>query len=113
MLGSGFATMGLLDTHAGELRIGEGNEATVPTLVAGAVMGAALGATILRNWPLSIIGAILGLISGIWLRDNLTWSYVQPPWVFLLILGLPALGGAIGTIAQRSKKKHEKTFESD
>jgi hypothetical protein len=101
VLGAGFASMGLLDTSGGTLRIGGGNEATFFVLVAGAAIGAVVGATFLRDRPIALMGAIVGLAAGIWLRDNMTMSYVQPPAVFFLLFGLPILGGTVGFFIDR------------
>lgn len=65
-------------------------------IAVGVAIGALLGATVLWRSPLAILGAIVGLAAGMWLRDNVGSPTVQPPWVFFLLLGLPALGIAAG-----------------
>lgn len=101
--GVAFTTFGLVDTARG-LQIGGGNEATPAVIAVGVVTGAALGATVLRRWPGVFIGALLGLVAGIWLRDNIALGPVQPPWVFLLLFGLPIFGATVGYLLHRSKQ---------
>lgn len=93
LAGLAFSTMGLIDT-AGEVPIasGGGNEATPLVIAVGVAIGALLGLTVLWRFPLAILGAIMGLVAGMWLRDNATLGSVQPPWVFFLLFGLPAVG---------------------
>jgi hypothetical protein len=95
--GLGFSTMGLIEVRDG-FDLGGGNENTSTVIGIGAVLGALIGAGVLWRWPLAIVGLIVGLAAGIWLRDNLGRPLpgVQPPWVFLLLFGLPALGAAGG-----------------
>ena len=95
-----FTTMGLVNLDAG-VDIGGGNEATPIVIAAGVAGGALLGATVLRRWVAVIVGLALGLVAGIWLRDNAGMNPVQPPWVFVLLFGLPLLGAAIGYLWQR------------
>lgn len=97
LAGLAFSTMGLIDT-TGEVPIvsGGGNEATPIVIAVGVTIGAVLGLTVLWRFPLAILGAIVGLAAGMWLRDNATLGTVQPPWVFLLLFGLPAVGIAGG-----------------
>ena len=95
-----FTTMGLVDLRGG-FDFGGGNEATPFVIAAGVVVGAALGATVLRRWSAAIVGLAVGLVAGIWLRDNAGAEPVQPPLVFVLLFGLPLLGAAIGYLWQR------------
>lgn len=97
LAGLAFSTMGLIDME-GEVPIasGGGNEATPVVIAVGVAVGALLGLTVLWRFPLGILGAIVGLAAGMWLRDNSTMGTVQPPWVFLLLFGLPAVGAAGG-----------------
>lgn len=101
--GLAFTTFGLVDTSHG-LHIGGGNEATPTVIAIGVVVGALAGAAILWHWPTAILGATVGLAGGIWLRDNLAFGGVQPPWVFLLLFGLPAAGAAGGYLLHRSRR---------
>ncbi len=97
LAGLGFSTMGLVDTSNGfTINSLGGNDATPAVTAAGVVIGGLLGATVLWRFPLAILGAIVGLAAGMWLRDNATVGTVQPPWVFLLLFGLPAVGIAVG-----------------
>lgn len=96
-----FSTMGLIETRFWEF--GGGNENTTEVIVAGVVIGGLIGALVLWRWPLSIVGLIVGLAAGMWLRDNATRGTVQPPWVFLLLFGLPLIAAAAGLIL------HERT----
>lgn len=95
LAGFAFTTMGLVDTSHG-LTISGGNDATPMVIAVGVAVGALLGIILLWRFPFAILGAIMGLAAGIWLRDNLTLGSVQPPWVFLLLFGLPAVGAAGG-----------------
>lgn len=96
LFGLAFSTSGLIDLSDGFTitRLG-GNEATSMVTAVGTAIGALLGATVLWRFPLAIIGAILGLAAGMWLRDNQI-SGSQAPRVFLLIFGLPAIAAAGG-----------------
>lgn len=95
--GLAFSTMGLIDTsHGFTINSLGGNEATPVVTAVGVAIGALLGATLLWRFPMAILGAIVGLAAGMWLRDNATLGTVQPPWVFLLLFGLPAVGIAAG-----------------
>lgn len=95
--GFAFSNMGLIDTSNGfTINSLGGNGATPVVTAAGVAIGAVIGATLLWRFPLAILGSIVGLAAGIWLRDNAAMGYVQPPWVFLLLFGLPALGLAAG-----------------
>lgn len=100
MTGVLFTTMGLIDTRLG-LEVSGGNEATPVVILCGAVVGALLGATVLARWPLLLAGLLLGLASAIWLRDNAATPPVQPPWVFVLLFGLPLAGAATGYLWHR------------
>jgi hypothetical protein len=95
-----FTTMGLVNLDAG-FDVGDGNEATPFVIGGGVAVGALLGATVLRQWVAVIAGLAAGLVAGIWLRDNAGMSPVQPPWVFVLLFGLPLLGAAAGYQWQR------------
>lgn len=99
LAGLAFSTMGLVDT-TGEVPIasGGGNEATPLVIAAGVAIGALLGLIVLWRFPFAIVGAIVGLAAGMWLRDNTGFPSVQAPWVFLLLFGLPTVG-AIGGYA--------------
>lgn len=88
--------MGLVDTSDGLTFSGGGNEATPMVIAVGVAIGALLGITLLWRFPIAILGAIVGLAAGIWVRDNLTPGSVQTPWVFLLLFGLPLVGIAGG-----------------
>lgn len=99
--GLGFTTMGLIHTGNG-LDFGGGNEASTIVIVAGIIIGGVIGGFLLWRQPLVIAGMIFGLTWGIWLRDNLTFGGVQPPWVFVLLFGLPAVGAAGGYLIHRS-----------
>ncbi len=95
--GLAFSTMGLIETSDGfTINWLGGNEATPMVTAVGVVIGAFVGGTVLWRFPLAIVGAIVGLAAGMWLRDNATLGTVQPPWVFLLLFGLPAVGMAGG-----------------
>ena len=95
--GLAFSIMGLVDTMNGfAINTFGGNEATPVVIAAGVAIGALIGATVLWRFPLAILGAILGLAAGIWMRDNMGFPTVQPPWVFFLLFGLPAVGIALG-----------------
>jgi hypothetical protein len=108
LTGLGFTTMGLIHTGNG-FDVTGGNEATPTVIVGGLVVGGFVGATILARRQLVMLGAILGLAFGIWLRDNLTSSPVQPPWVFLLLFGLPAVGAATGYFLHRSNERQSES----
>jgi hypothetical protein len=95
-----FTTMGLVDLDAG-FDIGGGNEATPFVIAGGIAVGALLGATVLRQWVAVIVGLAAGLVAGMWLRDNAGMYPVQPPWVFVLLFGLPLLGATVGYLWQR------------
>lgn len=99
--GFGFSTMGLIETRFWSF--GGGNENTTEVIVAGVVIGTLVGALVLWRWPLAILGLIIGLAAGMWLRDNATRGTVQPPWVFFLLFGLPLLAAAAGFVL------HERT----
>lgn len=97
LAGLAFSTLGLIDTSQGlPAMSGGGNEATPIVIAVGLMIGALLGASVLWRFPIAIVGAIVGLAAGMWLRDNLGVGGVQPPWVFLLLFGLPAVGFASG-----------------
>lgn len=96
LTGLAFSTMGLVDTSQGLTWSGGGNEATSLVIAVGVTIGALLGGIVFWRFPFAILGAIVGLATGIWLRDNLTLGSVQPPWVFLLLFGLPAIGIVAG-----------------
>lgn len=97
LAGLAFSNMGLIDTSNGvTLNSLGGNDATPVVTAVGVLIGALLGGTVLWRYPLAILGAIVGLAAGMWLRDNATLGTVQPPWVFFLLFGLPALGIAAG-----------------
>ena len=99
-----FTTMGLIDTRSG-LEVSGGNEATPAVVVVGAVVGVLLGATVLRRFPVLLAGLVLGLALGIWLRDNAGPTPVQPPWVFVLLFGLPVAGAVGGYLWHRRRAK--------
>lgn len=94
--------MGLIDTGT-DIQVGGGNEATSSVIAVGVVIGGLAGGIVLWRWPLAILGAIVGLAAGIWLRDNLVFAGVQAPWVFLLLFGLPAVGTAGGYLLHRRR----------
>ncbi|MEA2434090.1 MAG: hypothetical protein QOG54_1547 [Actinomycetota bacterium] len=95
--GLAFSTLGLIDTSAGlHIASDGGNDATPVIIVVGVAIGALLGLTVLWRFPIAILGAIVGLAAGMWLRDNASTGSVQPPWVFLLLFGLPAVGAGAG-----------------
>lgn len=97
LAGLAFSTMGLVDTMNGfTINTFGGNEATPVVIAAGVAIGAVLGGTVLWCFPLAILGAIVGLAAGIWMRDNMGFPTVQAPWVFFLLFGLPAVGIAVG-----------------
>lgn len=93
LAGLAFSTMGLVEFSDGltVIPLG-GNDATPMVTTVGVAIGALLGLTVLWRFPLAILGAIVGLAAGMWLRDNLGLGSVQPPWVFFLLFGLPAAG---------------------
>ena len=93
LAGLAFSTMGLIDMSEG-LRFREygGNDDTPIVIAVGVAIGALVSVTVLWRFPLTIIGAIVGLAAGMWLRDNASMGSVQPPWVFFLLFGLPILG---------------------
>jgi hypothetical protein len=93
--------MGLIEVRDG-FSFGGGNENSTVVIVVGGVLGALIGAGILWRWPLAIVGLIVGLAAGMWLRDNLGSPLpgVEPPWVFLLF-GLPAAAAASGYALHR------------
>ncbi|MDP9068438.1 MAG: hypothetical protein M3N53_08890 [Actinomycetota bacterium] len=97
LAGLAFSTMGLIDTR-GEVPTAAagGNDATPVVIPVRVAIGALLGLTVLWRFPIAILGAIVGLAAGMWLRDNTTMGSVQPPWVFLLLFGLPVVGAAGG-----------------
>lgn len=100
--GLAFTTLGLVNARGAGLRFeGGGNENTVAVIIAGVVIGALIGAVALRRRPFVIVGLLVGLAIGIWLRDNLDQPNVQPPWVFLLLFGLPLLGAFVGYYIHR------------
>ena len=76
--GLGFSTMGLIETRGG-FEFGGGNEDTEVVIAAGILIGVALGSLVLWRYPLAIVGLIVGLAAGIWLRDNATTLTVQAP----------------------------------
>lgn len=90
--GLAFSTLGLVDFTQGVSLSGGGNDATPIVIAVGIAIGALVGATVLWRFPFAILGAIVGLAAGMWLRDNLGSGNVQPPWVFFLLFGLPAAG---------------------
>lgn len=97
--GALFTTMGLIDLGA-ELDLHGGNDATPWVIATGVAVGAVLGATVLRQWTAATVGMTVGLVAGIWLRDNSGGGPVQPPWVFVLLFGLPLVGAAAGFLWQ-------------
>lgn len=99
--GFGLSTTGLIETRF--WTAGGGNENTTEVIVAGVVIGSLVGALVLWRWPLAIVGLIMGLAAGMWLRDNLVFPSVQPPWVFFLLFGLPLVAAAAGFVL------HERT----
>ena len=97
LAGLAFSTMGLIDTSNGFIVDSlAGNEATPVVIAVGVAIGAVVGLTVLWRFPLAILGAIIGLVAGMWLRDHASLTYVQPPWVFFLLFGLPGIGAAGG-----------------
>lgn len=97
LAGLAFSTMGLIETSDGfTINSLGGNEATPVVSAVGVVIGAVLGGILMWRFPLAILGAIVGLAAGMWLRDNASMGSVQPPWVFLLLFGLPTVGIAGG-----------------
>ena len=82
LAGLAFSTLGLTDMSNGFefMRYG-GNDATPTVIVLGIAVGALLGMTVLWRWPLAIVGLVLGLAVGMWMRDNVGHGGVQPPWV--------------------------------
>ncbi len=96
LAGLAFSTLGLVDFSHGLPDMTGGNDATPIVIAAGISIGALVGAAVLWRFPFAIVGAIVGLAAGMWLRDNLGLGGVQPPWVFLLLFGLPGLGLAGG-----------------
>lgn len=69
LAGFAFTTMGLVDTSHG-LTISGGNDATPMVIAVGVAVGALLGIILLWRFPFAILGAIMGLAAGIWLRDT-------------------------------------------
>lgn len=57
-----------------------GNEATLAVIAVGVAIGVLVGATALWRFPFAMVGAMIGLATGTWLRDNLGSGGVQPPW---------------------------------
>lgn len=103
ILGLAFSTSGLVDLSEGfTITTLGGNDATPTVTAVGTAIGALVGATMLWRYPLAIVGAIVGLAAGMWLRDNLI-SGSQAPRVFLLIFGLPLLGAAGGYLLPPSE----------
>lgn len=97
LTGLAFSTLGLIDFTEGlPVMSGGGNKATPLVVAIGVAIGALVGATVLSRFPFALVGMILGLTTAMWLRDNLGLGGVQPPWVFLLLFGLPAVGLAGG-----------------
>lgn len=96
LLGLAFSTSGLVDLSDGlTVSLHSGNDATPVVTAVGTAIGALVGVTVLWRFPLAILGTIVGLAAGMWLRDNQI-SGSQAPRVFLLIFGLPAIGAAGG-----------------
>ncbi|MDQ3620104.1 MAG: hypothetical protein M3391_08255 [Actinomycetota bacterium] len=104
LAGLAFSTMGLVDASNGFkiITLG-GNDATPIVTAVGVAIGALLGITVLWRYPLAILGTIVGLAAGIFLRDNATMGSVQPPWVFFLLFGLPAVGAAAGSLLHKPR----------
>lgn len=101
VLGLGFGTMGLIYTRNG-FDISGATENSVFTAAVVVAIGAVIGAVLLNERPWALVGAIAGLALAIWLRDNADdFGTVQAPKVFLLLFGLPLLGGYLGWIAHR------------
>ena len=96
LAGLAFSTMGMIRLEGEAPASGGGNEATPLVIAIGVAIGALLGLTMLWRFPIAILGSIVGLGAAIWLRDNATTGSVQPPWVFLLLFGLPAVGAVGG-----------------
>lgn len=96
LLGLGFGTMGLINTrHGFDISGASENSYLVAAVIAG--IGAVVGTFLLSHRPLVLVGAIVGLALGIWLRDNADdFGTVQAPKVFLLLFGLPLLFGWAG-----------------
>ena len=107
--GLAFSTMGLVDMRDG-LTISSlgGNEATPVVIAVGVAIGALIGSTVLWRFPLAMLGAIIGLAAGMWLRDNAGFPSVQAPWVFLLLFGLPAVGAAGGYALHLPRSRWER-----
>ena len=98
VLGLGFGTMGLVNTRNG-FDICCSSENSVETAAVVVAMGAIVGGVLLKDRPLTLFGAIVGLALAIWLRDNADdFGTVQAPKVFLLLFGLPLLGAVIGWV---------------
>jgi hypothetical protein len=97
--GLGFGALctsfGLIDTGSGTIQVTGGNEWTPVVTGAGALAGAAVGATwFFRRHVFSFLLAGLGLLTAIVLRDHYG---LQPPMVFFDLLGLPMAGVLFGT----------------
>jgi hypothetical protein len=85
---------GLIDLTLGEIQVAGGNEWTPVVTGAGALTGVVVGATsFFRRHVFSFLLMGLGLVAAVVLRDE---YLLQPPIVFVDLLGIPLIGIGIG-----------------
>jgi hypothetical protein len=106
LLGALVTSFGLIDLTLGEIQVAGGNEWTPVVTGAGALTGVVVGATsFFRRHVFSFLLMGLGLVAAVVLRDE---YLLQPPIVFVDLLGIPLIGIGIGAWLDNWRDRKER-----